>query len=91
MAAPSLTYREYAQVCSAYRALGSIPPSIASIQTLLAQLLRKRNPALADRLSGLSASEARTLMLYLWRYQESERLELLDRGDACPRGIRRQP
>jgi hypothetical protein len=90
MAAPSLTYREYAQVCSAFRALGSTPLSTASTQTLLAQQLRKRNPPLADRLSGLSAVEARTLLLHLWRYQESERLEVLHRGDACPCGRRRQ-
>jgi hypothetical protein len=90
MTAPSLTYREYAQVCSAYRALGSTPLSTTTIQTLLTQRLRKRNPPLADRLSGLSAAEARTLLLHLWRYQKSERLELLHREDACPRGIRRQ-
>jgi hypothetical protein len=82
MGAPSLTYREYAQVCSAYRALGSADLSAARVRRRLAQRLRERSPELADKLSGLGDAEARTLLLHLWRYHKSVRLERLPGGDA---------
>jgi hypothetical protein len=83
MNAPRLTYREYAKVRSAYQALDGSEFSTARVQTLLASRLKERNPELAAKLSGLKEAEVRTLVLHLWRYQECERLECLQRGDAC--------
>jgi hypothetical protein len=89
MGAPSLTYREYAQVCSAYRALGDAYLSAARVQRRLAQRLRERNPELADKLSGLRDAEARTLLLHLCRYHKGVRLERLQGEDACQGGASR--
>jgi hypothetical protein len=89
MGAPSLSYREYAQVCSAYLALGSPYLSATHVQRLLSQRLRERNPELADKLSGLRDAEVRTLLLLLWRYQEGERLERLQGEDVFQGGTSR--
>jgi hypothetical protein len=62
--------------------LGDAYLSAASLQALLAQRLKRRNPELADKLSGLRKAEVRTLSLHLWRYHECQRLERLQRGDA---------
>jgi hypothetical protein len=91
MGTPSLTYREYAQVCSGYRALGRAPLSAEQLQRQLVQRLQGRYPALADRLSGLSAAEVRTLVLHLWRYhQGSKEAECLRDKEGRSRGTRRQ-